>query len=86
VTTLSTAHAEASLAAGADPASALVDGFQRGLVIAAIMAAVTSPSRFPRPGCARTQSTSAPRPRRPEPTGPWRHGMSFLRAPKRRIR
>jgi EmrB/QacA subfamily drug resistance transporter len=40
VTTLSTAHAESVLAGGADPVSALVGGFERGMLVAAVLAAI----------------------------------------------
>ena len=49
VITLSTSRTEASLAGGADPSAALVDGFQRGLLVAAILAAVNIAVALPAP-------------------------------------
>jgi EmrB/QacA subfamily drug resistance transporter len=40
ITTLSTSRTEAALASGADAHGALVDGFQRGLMVAAVLAAL----------------------------------------------
>lgn len=49
ITTLSTSHVESQLAAGATQADALVDGFHRGLLIAAIFAAVNVLASLPAP-------------------------------------
>jgi len=49
ITTLSTSHVESQLAAGASQADALVEGFHRGLLIAAIFAAVNVLASLPAP-------------------------------------
>ncbi|HWV84012.1 MAG TPA: MFS transporter [Capillimicrobium sp.] len=54
VTTLSTAHAESALAGGADPVAALVDGFERGMLVAAVLAAINVAVGFVAPRIAPT--------------------------------
>ncbi len=49
ITTLSATRVDEALAGGAEPAAALVDGFQRGLVVAAILAAINIAVALPAP-------------------------------------
>jgi EmrB/QacA subfamily drug resistance transporter len=50
ITTLATTRVTGALAAGVAPSAALVDGFQRGLLVAAIFAAVNLVVALPSPG------------------------------------